>query len=79
MRTTFCIRDILWLTLVAALGIAWELDHSRQSALTDNLRHTNIRLQQELDTFDAYRKRVDAHYEAIDGFRRAGVVARPTD
>ncbi|MGI8980062.1 MAG: hypothetical protein ACR2FY_12635 [Pirellulaceae bacterium] len=28
----FSIRDLLWLTVVIALGVAWCLDHRRQGA-----------------------------------------------
>jgi hypothetical protein len=30
MRLHFTIRDLLWLTVVAAMGIAWWLDHRKQ-------------------------------------------------
>ena len=33
----FSIRDLLWLTVVIALVIAWWLDHRRQSAAIDQL------------------------------------------
>jgi hypothetical protein len=31
MRLRFTIRDLLWLTLVVAMGVGWWLDHSRHS------------------------------------------------
>ena len=32
MKRKFLIRDLLWLTLVVALAVAWWLDHRRQAA-----------------------------------------------
>lgn len=32
MNQKFLIRDLLWLTLVVALAVAWWLDHRRQAA-----------------------------------------------
>ena len=32
MAMKFSIRDLLWLTVVVALAVAWWLDHRRQSA-----------------------------------------------
>ena len=33
----FTIRDLLWLTVVVALGVAWWVDHQRQAAELDKL------------------------------------------
>jgi hypothetical protein len=35
MRLRFTIRDLLWLTLVVALVIAWRLDHQKQVPLAN--------------------------------------------
>jgi hypothetical protein len=33
----FSIRDVLWLTVVVALGIAWVLEHQRNTKLAHDL------------------------------------------
>jgi hypothetical protein len=33
----FTIRDVLWLTVVAALAVGWYLEHRRQQARIDTL------------------------------------------
>jgi uncharacterized membrane-anchored protein YhcB (DUF1043 family) len=40
MRLRFSIRDLLWLTLVAALCVAWLLDHRQLKGNADELRTT---------------------------------------
>jgi hypothetical protein len=34
----FTIRDVLWLTVVVALGAAWAVDHSRARATLESVR-----------------------------------------
>ena len=34
----FTIRDLLWLTVVVALGVAWWIDHRSQAECIDVLR-----------------------------------------
>ncbi|HUE72102.1 MAG TPA: hypothetical protein VMP01_14545 [Pirellulaceae bacterium] len=36
----FSIRDLLWLTALAALGICWWLDHHRQKRRIEDLEET---------------------------------------
>jgi hypothetical protein len=44
----FTIRDVLWLTVVVALGIGWWIDHRRMAAVID-FQDFAIRTQSELD------------------------------
>jgi hypothetical protein len=34
----FTIRDLLWLTVVVALGVAWYVDHRRADVLADKVK-----------------------------------------
>jgi len=34
----FTIRDVLWLTVVVALGVAWWLEHTTLASLSDELK-----------------------------------------
>jgi hypothetical protein len=48
----FTIRDVLWLTVVAALAIGWWLDHrraTRMEASYVDLMHRNTSLVEQLD------------------------------
>jgi hypothetical protein len=40
----FTIRDVLWLTVIAALSVAWWLEHSTRSRLSDELKSRNEEL-----------------------------------
>jgi hypothetical protein len=42
---SFSIRDLLWLTIVVALGVAWWLDHRRQEA-------ENVKLNEYLEFYE---------------------------
>jgi hypothetical protein len=33
----FTIRDMLWLTVMVAVGVTWSIDHSRLAATNDEL------------------------------------------
>ena len=44
----FTIRDLLWLTVVLILGVAWWVDRSRLNQRLDQCRSESERLQVEL-------------------------------
>ena len=62
----FTIRDVLWLTAVAAIALGWWLDHRRLSMLADQMRSfesLSIALTEELKSKNpAARLRIE-----IDG------------
>jgi hypothetical protein len=43
MKLRFSIRDLFWLTAIAAMGLAWWLDHRRSMALHEKYQ-SNIRI-----------------------------------
>jgi hypothetical protein len=43
----FTIRDVLWLTVVVALGAAWWIDHNRLRGLSRTLAATEQELRDE--------------------------------
>jgi hypothetical protein len=49
----FTIRDVLWLTVVVAIGVGWRCDRNQQAALRDRLVNINTadiqRLTAELE------------------------------
>ncbi|HUE69354.1 MAG TPA: hypothetical protein VMP01_00585 [Pirellulaceae bacterium] len=50
----FTIRDLLWLTVVVALGVAWWVDRSSLAALVDELANREF-VETFIDRFDRLR------------------------
>ena len=46
MRLRFSIRDLLWLTVVVALAVAWRLDHGELSKRVNELMSPYHRLSE---------------------------------
>ena len=61
MRLRFSIRDLLWLTLVVAILVAWWVDHRRIQ--DDNVRHW-LKLYEETGEYGELRK---ALADPVDG------------
>jgi cell division protein FtsB len=49
MRFRFTIRDLLWLTVVAAIGFGWWVDHGRVQAQNAEIQAKNVELEQRID------------------------------
>lgn len=49
----FRIRDLLWLTVVVALGVAWWVDRSRLIAAHERMESIAITLRDHLDAVDS--------------------------
>ena len=52
MRLRFTIRDLLWLTALAAVSVGWWLDHRHQGASHEQYKH-NLSLMSPTHTQDA--------------------------
>jgi hypothetical protein len=60
----FSIRDILWLTILAAALVAWWLDHRANSRIHERLQQQALQLRREL--FNEHREVVRAKVAAVD-------------
>lgn len=52
----FSIRELLLVTLVAAMGVAWRLDHTSQVAQVESCTETSQALQNQLEYMDDFLK-----------------------
>ena len=65
MRLHFTIRDLLWLTVVVAMGVAWWLDHRATSRLTSQELTIYLkRLEQVESNFD--RINIESSFNRIE-------------
>jgi len=54
----FIVRDVLWLTVVVALSVAWWMDHRSNSATTERLRTISHDLANKMNGRDDIEVRV---------------------
>ena len=50
----FTIRDLLWLTLVVAIGVAWWISDSRWHTLADNQRRQINKLAEDVENLNRW-------------------------
>jgi hypothetical protein len=70
----FSIRDVLWLMVVAALGLAWWADHRRQAQVEQKFKVVDQLLQHMVNLYYADTGRhlvldedlTDLHYRPIN-------------
>lgn len=55
----FTIRDLLWLTVVVALGVGWLLEHRVAKRVQDELDYERALLQVEKDYGEALEAQMD--------------------
>jgi hypothetical protein len=60
----FTIRDVLWLSVVVALAVAWQLTRRASEIRAADMQRQNIALQRERDTLFA-KLRTTANKEEI--------------
>jgi hypothetical protein len=72
----FSIRDVLWLTVVVALGCAWWIEHQRTSMLARRLSEVDARRNVLQVVFDSM-KAAAAKARMDEQFRRAYDSPRP--
>jgi hypothetical protein len=71
MRLHFTIRDLLWLTVVAAAAVGWWLDHSRiedfktKASQFDKLNFEISVLKEELKNEVEIKKQLNAYIDRL--------------
>jgi hypothetical protein len=62
-RRKFSIRDLIWLTLLVALAVAWWLDH-RAASRREQVLRLQVELETQLRMTEQYRNALESAREA---------------
>jgi len=63
LRARFSIRDLLWLTVVAALAVGWWLDHAIIQQERQRISLQQVEMNQKIEDLDKLRDSVRALQE----------------
>jgi hypothetical protein len=78
MRLRFTIRDLLWLTLVVAMGLGWWLDHTDTSQIKSERGAIHGAYLNALEQQQVLERRIERMQRAIPSRPNADDAAAPS-